>query len=283
MAHAPRRKMVTVDAGDAVALSKFDPTCLHFDEPAGGPPAMLCKGHVGPGHGILNLHLPAVRAVRVAPIKDTLTLTVAAPRRAVRFVMDLDRHCLDTVSKNIEAWFARNVSPPLVEEYFSTSTEVTKRGSVVARFRLVGTDMLPKLHTDRDYDVTLRFVGLQFHKHSFCVLWKLKKCLPARSTPTSSWMPDGEADDDSSSVCTDELIVPSADDVQDIVRSMATALDAHVARHTAAITAHRGQLARVKAARQRLELVTSAPGGPTMRDLDELSDHIAGLDAEVGA
>lgn len=174
------------------------------------------------------IRMPSSHIIRVSVQKGSATIHAKINKPAIKFIMSLDDRCLTSAVENASEWFMHKVKSSLIEDFFKPSTEVnTKTDGVVARFKLILSeeDMVPNLLEGGYYDLSMKFVGLQFRKQHFCALWQIVSVTPVdepRVSHTSTKLAflDDESDDED-----DILAQISLDEINTMVHDLQKSLD----------------------------------------------------------
>ena len=268
-----KKNVIILDAGDASQLSAFDAAQrIAFQEPKKTSrdscvcQAVMLSSKANATAKSMVLNVPSARLLRTLKNKDSITLVVKVPKCVQRLLLNLDGHCLSSAVQQSDKWFMHNINASLIEDFFKGSVEVDcMTGSTVARFKLhLGDEdaLQPTMAVDRDYSLSLKFVGLHFRKQHFAALWKLVMADDV-TVPDIDIIHDDEYDDTDDE--DEKLICPLPQDMVDMAAEMRERVTV-LHDHHVAVASRLSELA------QRLSIATM-----TMADFNEVSDALAEL------
>ena len=269
---------VTVSLG--AGAEPFDPTTVRFVPPKDiDSDTFLCKAYApGGGKQALRVVLPGAAVVRAAESRrQATTLHLHVPRRVTRFLMDLDAHMVATAQTNSGDWFAVQMNPSLIEEYYHGSCAPDRQHGVLARVVLDGPAP-PECQPGSRVDLELQLLGIQFRRQYFTAAWRVVSATRAPAAGAAAgflFADDGDDDTDAGSGRRDSDSDAGDDDDEgpsfeervamhdDLLRR---AIDRHEQLHTASLellevisnlrNAKAGDLAAVEAAAERLDALS---------------------------
>ena len=291
----------TVDITDAAALQQVDIRSITFSEPKTiSRDTCVCSTQMPKGASTapdaLVVRIPGAKILRMSSQKGSATVLTKVNKAALNFIMALDDVCLNAAMNKASEWFMHKIKTSLIDDFFRPSTEASSKahGGVAARFKLLLSedDMVPNLVEGMSYDMTMKFVGLQFRKQHFCALWKIAGIKHADAKVKVDFVEDDLDDDDDDSrdaAFTDDDLLSqfTMDDIRNMVHDLRASMDALEAYHAAEAKKHKAVLASLKAMKLRLggidtgseqqNDISSSNMNDIMRLVNKLSEELAGL------
>lgn len=166
--------IVNLGAGaDADGSAPLEPTAVRFVAPKDvDSDTFLCRAFVPPNKQAVRLVLPGAVVVRVSESRRTTsTVYLRVARRATRFLLNLDAHVVATAQENSKDWFAVQMNPSLIEEYYHGSCAADREHGLLAKLVLDG-HAPPECQPGARLDVEVQLVGIQFRRQYFTAAWK---------------------------------------------------------------------------------------------------------------
>lgn len=138
----------------------------------------LCRAYAPPGKQAVRVRVPGAAVVRATESRrGASTLHVRLARRATRFLLELDAHVVAVAQANAHDWFAVQMNPSLIEEYYHGSCAADRQHGLVARLVLDGPAPAACAAGAR-VDLELTLLGIQFRKQYFTAAWRVVSCEP---------------------------------------------------------------------------------------------------------
>ena len=168
-------------------------------------------GKISYDDGQLNLHLSKVRVVKHKKIKHLTKfytiLHLGIHKSICKKMVEFDAHCIEQVQKNMDGWFAKALDENVIEEYYTSSINISRNPGYTLKLKLQGDDDI--LPVNENIDVVVGLKGLRFYKQRFIPEWEIVSVNSIDNDFLNSLESDSDGYWDQ-----DEPVVPEPDDEQ---------------------------------------------------------------------
>lgn len=97
-------------------------------------------------------------------------LLIKVDKTTCRKFLSFDQHCIDQVKSNMSSWFTKALDVNVIEEYYTSSIQLSNKNAYVLKVKTHGSDvLLSKGH----YDMVMTLRGVRFYKQRFVPEWEL--------------------------------------------------------------------------------------------------------------
>ena len=142
----------------------------------------------------LNLHLNNVQVIKHKKIKHMskfyTVLQLQVSRQICKKLVEFDAHCIEQVQTNTVAWFTKTLDENVIEEYYTSSVNISKTSGFMFKLKLQGDDDI--LESNK-LDIVIGLKGLRFYKQRFIPEWEIVSTTVIDSDFMNSLDSDSEA------------------------------------------------------------------------------------------
>lgn len=122
----------------------------------------------------LSLHLYNVEVIDHKIIQHVsrpyTVLLIKVNKNICRKFLAFDHHCIEQVKSNMSSWFTKALDANVIEEYYTSSIQLSNNNSYILKVKTFGCDELLK---KANYDMIMNLRGVRFYKQRFVPEWEL--------------------------------------------------------------------------------------------------------------